>query len=240
MDAPPSPSATLAPRAVPVTHAFTWFEAAMRMFKRTPILWCVLGSITLASKLALEFVPGVGRAASEVIVPVIECGLLIGAAAVDRGGPLVIRHAFAAFRAPPRALAAIVVSALLVSAAEMITAYALAGVNLLADPNDVRLTSSVLVVVIGVATFASLPFAFVPFAALFDHARFAQAFAASLRGFALNVAPLLLFGVLSLVLTFVGLLTFLIGLVAVLPLLAATSYAAWKDIYGSQAPLMPY
>lgn len=240
MNAPPSPSATLAPRAVPLPHAFTWFEAAMRMFKRAPLLWCVLGSITLATKLALELVPGVGRAASEVIVPVVECGLLIGAAAVDRGGPLAIGHAVAAFRAPPRALAAIVVAALLVSAAEAITAYALAGVNLLADPNDVRLTSSVLVAVIGVATFASLPLAFVPFAALFDQARFGQAFAASLRGFSLNVAPLILFGLLSLVLTFVGLLTALIGLIAVLPLLAAASYAAWKDIYRPQVPLTQY
>ena len=240
MDALPTSRTTSAPRAVPVANALAWFEAAMRMFKRAPLLWCVLGSITLASKLALELVPGVGRAASEVIVPVIECGLLIGAAAVDRGRRLTIGHAFAAFRASPRALAAIVVSALLVSAAETITAYALAGVNLLADPGDVRLTTSVLVAVIGVATFASLPFTFVPFAALFERQRFAQAFATSVRGFALNVAPLLLFGLLSLVLTFVGLLAFLIPLIAVLPLLAAASYAAWKDIYRPEAPLTPY
>ena len=61
----------------------------------------------------------------------------------------------------------------------------------------------------------------------------------NLRGFALNIAPLLLFGLLSLVLIFVGLLTFWIGLIAVLPLLAAASYAAWKDIYRPQAPLTP-
>ena len=76
---------------------------------------------------------------------------------------------------------------------------------------------------------------FVPFAALFEHARFAHAFAASVRGFALNMGPLLLFGLLSLALTFLGLLTFWIGLVAVLPLLATASYAAWKDIYQPQA-----
>src|SRR2546421_9918607 len=136
MDAPPSSLASSLPRAVPAASALTWFEAAMRMFKRSPMLWCALGFITLASKVALELIPGIGRAASEVIVPVIECGLLIGAAELDRGRPLAIGHAFAAFRAPPRALAAIVVSALLVSAAETATAYALAGVHLLADPPD--------------------------------------------------------------------------------------------------------
>ena len=115
MDAPQPSLARSSPRAVPAASALAWFEAAMRMFKRAPMLWCALGFITLASKLALELVPGIGRAASEVIVPVIECGLLIGAAELDRGRPLAIGHAFAAFRAPVRALAAIVVSALLVS-----------------------------------------------------------------------------------------------------------------------------
>jgi uncharacterized membrane protein len=115
------------------------------------------------------------------------------------------------------------------------TAYALAGVNLYADPADARLTADVLVAVIAAATLASLPLAFVPFAVLFEHARFGHAFAASVRGFALNVAPLLLFGLLSLALTFVGLLTFWVGLVAVLPLLATASYAAWKDIFQPQA-----
>jgi hypothetical protein len=240
MDAPPPSLASSSPRAVPAASALAWFEAAMRMFKRAPMLWCALGFITLASKVALELIPGIGRAASEVIVPVIECGLLIGAAELDRGRPLAIGHAFAAFRAPPRALAAIVASALLVSAAETATAYALAEVNLLADPTDVRLTTGVLVAVISAATFASLPLVFVPFAALFEQARFVAAFAASLRGFALNIVPLLLFGLLSLALTLVGLLMFWIGLVAVLPLLAAASYAAWKDIYRAPALLTPY
>jgi uncharacterized membrane protein len=235
MDALSTAFASSSPRAVPLLNALGWFETAMRMFKRAPLAWCVLGLVTLASKLGLELVPGVGRAASEVVVPVIECGLFLAAAAVERGDSPSLGYAFASFRAPPRALAAIVVSALLVSAAETVTAYALADVNLYADPTDPRLTSGVFVAVISVATLASLPLTFVPFAALFEHARFGQAFAASVRGFAVNVGPLLLFGMLSLALTFLGLLTFWVGLVAVLPLLATASYAAWKDIYQPQA-----
>jgi len=235
MDALSIRYATSEPRAVPLANALSWFESAMRIFKRAPWSWCLLGLITLASKLGLELVPGVGRAASEVVVPVIECGLFCAAAAMDRGEPISVGYAFAAFAAPPRALAAIVAAALLVSVAETGTAYALTGVNLLADPGDTRLTSDVLVAVIAAAMLVSLPVAFVPFAALFEQARFAQAFAASARGFALNVAPLLLFGLISLVLTFIGLLTFWVGLIAVLPLLATASYAAWKDIYQPRA-----
>jgi len=231
MPEPLSSAAAFAPRALPISQAFAWFQSAMHLFKLSPWRWCALGCITLGIKLALEFVPGIGRAAAEVVVPVVECGLFIGAAALDRGTALELRYAFAAFRAPPIALAAIVVSSLIVSFVEFLVAYSLAGVNLLAEPTDARLSVSAISAVIAASTLVSLPFAFVPFAALFQRAGFARAFAVSFRGFALNAAPLIVFGVISLALIAVGLLAYLAPLVAIFPLLAAATYAAWKDIY---------
>jgi hypothetical protein len=232
MDAPPCPPAPLAPRAVPLTHAFAWFEAAMRIFKRAPWRWCALGGITLASELFLDLLPGVGVAAANVIVPVVECGMLLAAAAVDRGAPLEIRYAAAAFRAPPAALAAIVLSALWVFAVETLVAYATTGANLLVDPADARITPADLLVVFGAASLASLPMVFVPLAVLLHNATFGHAFATSVRAFALNVGPLLLFGLFSLGLIVLGLMAFGVALIAVFPILAIANYAAWKDIYG--------
>lgn len=235
MHAPQVLSVASTPRAVPLTHVFAWFEAAMRIFKRAPLRWCVLGFITIGSEFLLDLVPGIGVAAAKVIEPVIECGMLIGAAAVDRGAPLQIRFAVAAFKAPASALAAIVLPALLVSAIETAVGYALTGANLLADPSDARLTPVALLAVGAAATLASLPFIFVPMAVLLAHAGFGRALASSVRAFTLNIAPLVLFGLLSLGLTLVGVMVYMIGLIAVAPLLAAASYAAWKDIFGSAA-----
>jgi hypothetical protein len=237
MDAPRCLPASFAPRAVPLTHAFAWFEAALRMFKRAPVRWCVLGSVTLASELLLDLVPGIGIAAANVIVPVVECGMLLGAAAVDCGGPLEIRYATAAFRAPPAALAAIVLSALCVFAVEALVAYATTGANLLVDPTDARITPAALFVVFGAASFASLPFVFVPLAVLLQKAAFGRAFATSVHAFTLNVGPLLVFGVFSLGLIVIGLMAFGVGLIGVFPILACATYAAWKDIYGGGAAL---
>lgn len=219
-------------------RAFAWYEEAMRLFKRAPLNWCLLGLITLAAELLLQLVPGIGVAASKVIIPVIECGMLIGAAAVDRGEALELRYAVAAFGARAVALAAIVGSALVVFGAEAITGYAVAGVNLLAPGGeDVELSTSTMGAMFTIGTLASLPVLFVPFAALFDHASFAHAFVTSAHGFALNMLPLLVFGALALMLIVVGLLSFGIALIAILPLLSAASYVAWKDIYGlSSAP----
>lgn len=237
MEPPQAQNAPLTPRAVPLTHAFAWFEAALRTFKHAPWRWCLLGFITLATEFLLRRVPGIGVAAAEVFAPVVECGMLLAAAAVERGAPVELRFATAAFSARPAALAAIVMAALFVFAIEALVASALAGVNLIVEP-DAAMNDSTLLVVSGAATAASLPVAFVPMAVLLQQASFGRAFATSARAFALNVAPLVLFGLLSLLLTVIGLIT-LLALVAVYPLLVLASYAAWKDIYGGQPPLTP-
>jgi hypothetical protein len=221
-----------APRAVGARRAFAWYEDAMRLFKLAPVTWCALGFITLASDFGLQLVPGIGLATSKVIVPLVECGMLIGAAALDRGQPLLLRYAYTAFGARPAAVAAIVLGALAVFAAEALAAYYFAGVNLLvsnADSDGLTWLAALGTVVTG--ALVSLPLAFVPFAVLFTGASFVDAFAASFRAFALNIAPLLIFAALAVVLVALGLMTFGVGLIAVFPLLSAASYAAWKDIF---------
>jgi hypothetical protein len=204
----------------------------MRLFKRAPLGWCLLGLITLASEQLLELIPGIGVAASKIIVPVIECGMFIAAAALDRGASLRLRYAVSAFAATPGALAAIVGSGLLVFAVEAIAAYLLADVNFLVASTDPQQLSIPAVVGILTTTMVfTLPVTFVPFAALFGSASFTSAFAAGLRGFVLNVLPLTLFGMVALVLVTIGMLTYGIGLIAVFPLLSAASYVAWKDVF---------
>ena len=232
MDLPFSTVVVAAPRAVSARRAFAWYEEAMRLFKLAPITWCALGFITLAADLGLQLVPGIGIAASKVIVPLVECGMLIGAAALDRGQPLLLRYCLIAFGARPGAVAAIVIGALAVFAAEALAAYFLAGANLLApDPDGGDLSSLAVIGTVVTGALASLPVVFVPFAALLADASFADAFGSSVRAFALNVVPLLFFAAIAVVLVALGLLLFGVGLIAVFPLLSAASYAAWKDIF---------
>ena len=232
LDLPFSTVVVAAPRAVNARRAFAWYEEAMRLFKLAPITWCALGFITLAADLGLQLVPGIGIAASKVIVPLVECGMLIGAAALDRGQPLLLRYSLTAFGARPGAVAAIVIGALAVFAAEAFAAYFLAGANLLApDPDGGDLSSLAVIGTVVTGALASLPVVFVPFAALLADASFPDAFGSSVRAFALNLAPLLLFAAIAVVLVALGLLLYGVGLIAVFPLLSAASYAAWKDIF---------
>ena len=208
----------------------------MRLFKLAPITWCALGFITLAADLGLQLLPSIGIAVSKVIVPLVECGMLIGAAALDRGRPLSLRYALTAFGARPAAVAAIVISALAVFAAEALAVYFIAGANLLVADSEIEELSSLAVFgSVTIGAMASLPVAFVPFAVLFSGASFGDAFASSVRPFALNLAPLLIFAALAVALVALGLLLLGVGLIAVYPLLSAASYAAWKDIFAVTA-----
>jgi len=55
----------------------------------------------------------------------------------------------------------------------------------------------------------------------------------------LNTMPLLVYAGLSLVLLGLGLLTWGIGFVFAMPLWAASSYTAWRDIFGvEEAPIV--
>lgn len=233
MSADVPPPAHLQSRTVPWRHALAWYEDAMRLVKRSPATWGALAFLTLAAEIALEVVPGFGPTLGKIVVPLVACGLLYAAAAADRGAAPSLRHAVAAFGAPAPAIAAVVATGLLTFAAEALVAWWIADVNLLATGSASDALS--LPQVGGIYTIgilASLPLTFVPFHVLFERVGIGAAFAASWDAFARNTGPLLVYAAASLVLLVFGLATMGIGLVIVLPLWAASSYEAWKDVFG--------
>jgi len=231
------PRAHLASRAVPWRHAFAWYEAAMRLVKQRPGTWALLAVLTLAAEFVLEAMPGVGPTLGKIVVPLVACGMLYAAAAADRGAKPTLLYAVTAFRAPTPAILAVVATGALTFAAEALTAWWVAGVNLLSpDPSGDELSTTAIAGIYAIGILASLPLTFVPFHVLFERVAPGAAFAASWNGFVQNTLPLLVYAAVSLVLLGFGLLTMGLGLVLVLPLWAASSYAAWKDIYDVHEP----
>jgi uncharacterized membrane protein len=219
-------------RSVPAAHALIWYREAMQLWKRGPATFGVLALATLAIDFALSMIPGGGVLLAQIAVPLAACGLLYGSLAADRGGRPRLGDFAAIAGASPGAMLAVIASGLIVFAAEALTAYAVARVNMLSpDPGDASLTPGVLLAIYAVGIAVSLPVTFVPFAALFDDLPPRASFAQSARGCALNLAPMALYGVLSLALVLLGWATFGVGLLLALPWWAASSYAAWKDIF---------
>jgi hypothetical protein len=209
----------------------------MRLVKRRPATWAMLAFLTLATDFLLEAVPGFGPALGKIAGPLVACGLLYAAAAADRGGQPSVFDAVTAFRAPAPAIIAVVAAGMLTFTAEALAAWWVADVNLLATESlagDLSMAAITGIYAIGIL--ASLPLTFVPFHVLFEGVAPGAAFAASWNGFVQNTLPLLVYAAVSLVLLGFALLTMGIGLVLVMPLWAASSYAAWKDVFSVRNP----
>jgi hypothetical protein len=209
-----------------------WYAEAMRLWKRGPIAFSLLALVILATNLLLSVLPIAGTLAAQLVLPLLECGLLYASLAADRGDRPRMRHFVAVLAARPRAQAAIVVAGLIVFAAEAVVAEAVGEVNLLAPAGNAESISGLALVSAYTAGIAlSLPLMFVPFAALFDGAGFRESFAQSAAAFMRNAGALVVFGALTLALLLLGLATSGVGLLLALPWSAAASYACWKDIF---------
>ena len=229
--------AHLSPHAVPLRHALTWFEEALRLFKRGPGSWIGLAVLTMLAELAFQLLPDPWPLLSTVVAPLVGCGLLLAAVAADRHMPPKLAYAWTAFRAPTHAVLAIVLASLVTWAAEALAAWWIADANLLVahgDADDLTIAARLGIYAIGVL--ASLPVTFVPFHVLFEPVGLGEAFAASWEAFVLNTGPLLVYAGVSLLLLVFGMLTMSLGLVIVLPLWAASSYVAWRDVFAIPEP----
>lgn len=236
---PPGPSLEPAPlpahlhaRIVPWRHALAWYEDAMRLWKRAPVAWALLALFTLAGELIPEAIPGVGSLLGKIVAPLVGCGMVLAAAWTDGGRRPPPRLALAAFQASGSAIAAIVVASFIAFAAEGLAAWWVAGANLLLPDPALDLTPSAIVGIYAIGVLASLPVGFVPFHVLLEKVDFASAFVASWNAFVLNTVPLLTYAAVSMALLGIGMLTMGVALLVVLPLWTASSYAAWKDIFG--------
>lgn len=230
-------SALRPPRAVPASRALAWYAEAMRLFKRGPATFCALGFLTIVTELLLGLVPEIGVLGSKLVTPLVACGMLYASAATDAGNRPRLVHALYAFRASPGAIAAILAASSLTFLVEWWAADAIADVNLFRlgkAATDLSLPAVLGIYAIGIL--ASLPLTFVPFLALFERTGLVASFGQSLRAFNLNAPALLAYGVLSYALLIAGLLTNGIGLVLAFPFWAASSYAAWKDVFAVGTP----
>ena len=231
----PPPAAVLS-RVVPWRHAFAWYEEAMRLFKFAPRTCIGLAVITIVTDLALKAAPGALSLTSEIFAPLVESSLVYAAAVADRREVPTLRLVGLPFRAGANAVLAIVAAGLVTFFAQALAGWWIADVNLLVPEGAPPLANSAILGILAIGVIAALPVTFVTPLVLFGRLPLHTAFAASGYAFAQNTVPLLVFGAASLVLLAFAVLTAGLGLVLALPLWAAASYAAWKDVFDIRDP----
>jgi hypothetical protein len=220
------------PRAVPAARAFAWYAEAMRLWRASPAMFAVLAAVAIAAELLLRLVPVAGPVITQVLLPLVECSLLYASLAADRGDKPRLRHLLAVLGASRRAQVAVVAASVVAFVGQVLAASTLTDIDLLARNgvgDNVSLAQVMLVIAAGILV--SLPVSFVAPIALFDDPGLRNAFRESLAAFSRNTVPLLVYGALALGLFVFGIVTSGLGLLLALPWLAASSYAAWKDVF---------
>ncbi|BCB25136.1 hypothetical protein SKTS_00220 [Sulfurimicrobium lacus] len=238
----------LQPRTVDVAQGWRWIAAGFRLFGKNPQIWIVFFLIYLVVELVLAvFVPVVGAIASALLDPIFLAGFMAGCRALELDEELEITHLFAGFKAHARQLATL--GGLYLGGKILIVMLAMGVTSVLygpmapleldkldaADPALLPLLMQYMVM--GVVVMALLlpllmAYWFAPALVLFDGLPAKQAMKLSFAACLRNVLPFTLYGVIGLVLFVLGSIPLGLGLLAVIPVLFATSiYTAYRDIF---------
>jgi len=227
-------------RGVAAGRGWDWIAAGWELFKRQAGMWIALILVALVIFLVLAFIPILGSIASIVLTPVFGAGVVIGCRAIEEGRPLEIGHLFAGFKeklAPLATVGAIylgaaIVIALVVGLATGASIFGLAsGDSSAAAPAAFMTLLLAVLVMLALMLPVVMAIWFAPALVVFHGKGAVDAMQESFSGCLRNIVPFLVYGVVMLALSLVASIPLGLGWLVLGPVLAASLYTAYKDIY---------
>lgn len=235
---------TVRVQRVSVSNGIKWIVDGFALFRLRPLVWIALAAIWLLLALVLVAIPTVGQLVLYLVTPALGAGLLVGCRALERGNDLEIAHLFAGFRSHPGPLVTIggvyllgnviTFGAFMMLGGDRIIAAALERAS---DPNapppDVP-AAPLLSVLLLVPLFMAVIFA--PALAMFRNLPALEALKASFAACLENLAPVLLFAVVSAVLAMLAMLPYGLGTLVWIPVYAGAVYRGYQALFGNDPP----
>jgi uncharacterized membrane protein len=230
-------------RTRPAGNGWRWIAEGWRFFLKAPGTWIAIVVFMLLISFAANFIPFIGPIAMMVLTPVFGGGVMLGCRALDEGGELELRHLFAGFQAPLGKLAVLgaVYLALVLAVAVVVgvitgaSLFAMFGGGAAQDPAMVggALATLALGMLVGLALMVPVAMLlwFAPALVALDQVAPADALKASWSGCMKNLVPFLIYGLALFVLAIVASLPLMLGWLALGPVMAASIYTSYRDIY---------
>jgi uncharacterized membrane protein len=227
-------------QAVPAGHGWQWIAAGWELFKRQPGTWILLLIVFVVISFLIVLIPFLGSLASNLLWPVFAGGIVLGCRELDQGGELTVGHLFAGFRDHFGRLVLIGVLYLVALIAVMIVAFAIAGAGvgfgalLGRDPGaEIGVRTILIAVLVALALLIPVVMAvwFAPSLVVLNDLGVGDALKASFAACLRNIVPFLVYGLIGFGLAIVATIPFGLGWLALGPTLAASVYAAYRDIF---------
>ena len=247
-----APTSLHPPRGVAVGRGAAWIGEGWAMFKDQPWPWVGAVLVYFLIMIVLGLIPLVGGIATTLLGPIFTGGLMLGAHAQQQGGRFEVSHLFAGFSSNPGqlALVGVVYIGLLLAlflviagvTAGLLAAFGLAmpGMGMGMEATDVPPESmdNLGLVILLPALFVALAAIPVMMAVLFaaplvalNQVPVLRAFKLSFLGCWRNILPFLIYGLVALLLAFVGMIPLGLGLLVVVPVLTIAIYRGYRDIF---------
>lgn len=231
-------------RTLPAGRGWDWIAAGWTLFKRAPGPWIAVALVGALVFVGMGVVPVIGAIATIVLTPVFTAGLMIGCRSLEQGRALELPHLFAGFRERFGTLAAVggiylaaaIVVALVVG---LTTGTGLFAIFAGGEPDPGKVAAAMASVLLALLVMAALMLPvimatwFAPALVVFEGMPALAAMQASFVGCLRNMVPFLVYGVVLLVAAVVASIPFGLGWLVLGPVLAASIYTSYKDIFGS-------
>jgi hypothetical protein len=226
------------PKGVDLSRAAAWISEGWILFRLAPGPWIAITVIAGIGFIAVGLVPLLGQLATPLLSVMAAGGIMLGCRGLERDEPLTIGHLFAGFQSHLNPL--LVIGALYVAGifAIVVVVSIFTGGAAFAlwrgspDPG-MALTSALLIGLISLALMLPLMMAiwFAPALVVLHEVTPVEAMKLSLRGCLRNILPFLVYGIIGFVLAVIATIPLMLGWLVLLPVLAGSVYASYRDIY---------
>lgn len=231
---------------VPAGNGWSWIAQGWNLFKRQPGMWIGIVVVFAVISIVAAMIPFIGSLALMVLFPVFTAGLMLGCRDLAEGGELAFGHLFAGFRERLGTLAAVggiylgvtMAIALVVGIVTGASMFAMMSGGAAADPAAAAGAVAGVALAMLVMLALMLPlFMAVWFAAplvVFHERSALEAMKESFSGCLRNIVPFLLYGLILMLLGIVASLPVGLGWLVLGPVMAASVYTAYRNIFFRQ------
>ena len=236
----PAPAFNGSSRVVPPGNAFDWLRQGWALFAANPGLWIGLTIVLLVIVLGVQIVPLVGTLAAHLLMPVLGAGLLLVCRKIDEEERVQIDDLFAGFKqnAGPLVMVGVLYMVAMFAIVVIVVVVgggSVAGGLLSAQPEGLGVIFGGLMLSLLLSLALSVPVVmavwFAPALVFFNHMQPVEALKASFEACMKNVLAFLVYGLIVLVLAFFAALPVGLGFLVLIPVLAGSVYAAYRDVF---------
>lgn len=238
-------------RIVPAGNGWQWIADGWKLFMKQPGVWVLITVIVAVVFAVLAWIPFIGTLALALVGPILGGSLMVGTQACDRSGTLEPAHLLVGFKEKTGKLVTVGIFNLIASFVLIVLVGLIAGAGAgmgalmggmagggggammggMAGMTMSMMFGGLVALALSVPIAAALWFA--PALIMFRDAEPMDALKMSFFGCLRNIVPFVVYGIVAFVLAIVASIPFGLGWLALGPVLAASIYTAYRDIFGA-------